>query len=51
MNKELQEKLKAMQQAKNPVDEVVKTMLKSQSNCCVRAKVKLDELEKQDEKK
>lgn len=30
----------------DPVKDVVKTILKSQAKCCVRAKVKLDELEK-----
>lgn len=44
MDKELQEKLKGMDK-ENPVDEVVKTILKTQAKCCVRAKVKLEELE------
>ncbi len=49
-NKELQEKLKPKKR-NNPLDDVVKTILKSQADCCVRAKVKLEELEKQDEEK
>lgn len=47
---ELQKKLKPTKRS-NPLDEVVKTILKSQADCCVRAKVKLEELEKQDEEK
>jgi hypothetical protein len=45
MNKEIQEKLKNMGKT-DPVKDVVKTILKSQAKCCVRAKVKLDEMEK-----
>lgn len=50
MNKEIQEKLKNMGKA-DPVNEAVKTILKSQAKCCVRAKIKLDELEKNENEK
>jgi hypothetical protein len=50
MSDELQEKLKAMGRS-NPIDEVVKTMLKSGANTCVRAQVKLAEIEKQENDK
>jgi len=49
-NKELQEKLKPKKR-RNPVDEVIKTILKGQVDCCIKAKIKLEELEKQDEEK
>lgn len=49
-NKELQEKLKPKKR-NNPVDDAIKTILKSQSECCVRARAKLEELEKKDEEK
>ncbi|NTU99075.1 flavodoxin family protein [Candidatus Falkowbacteria bacterium] len=45
MNKEIQEKLRKMSHA-NPVDEAVMTILKSQSQCCVRARVRLEEMKK-----
>jgi hypothetical protein len=44
MNSEVQEKLKKKSEA-NPVDEVLKTILKSQAECCVRAQKRLNELE------
>lgn len=50
MNNELQKKLKEANK-ENPLDEVVKMMLKSQAKSCVRAKVKLEQLEKKDDKK
>lgn len=46
---ELQDKLKNINK-QNPLDEVLKTMLKSDSKCCVRAKIKLQNLEKKDDK-
>lgn len=49
-NEELQEKLKPKKRD-NPIDEAMKTILKSQAGCCVRAKARLEELEKQDEEK
>jgi hypothetical protein len=49
MTDELQEKLKKMNENKNPLDQVIKTMLKSEAKSCVRAQVKLENLEK-DEK-
>ena len=46
MNKDLQEKLKAMS-AQGPIEEAIKTMLQSSAKTCVRAQVKLCELEKE----
>jgi L-serine deaminase len=50
MTDELQEKLRNMNKP-NPVDEVIKTMLKTDAKCCVKAKVRLEELKKDHEKK
>ncbi|MEI7498406.1 MAG: hypothetical protein WCK11_03935 [Candidatus Falkowbacteria bacterium] len=44
MDNELQDKLKQTGQ-NNPIDAVMKTILKSQAKCCVRARVKLTQIE------
>jgi hypothetical protein len=50
MSDELQAKLAAMSKS-NPLDEVVKTILKSGAKTCIRAQVKLNELENQENEK
>lgn len=47
MKEDKREKRKE-KRAEDPLQEVIKIILKSQAQCCVRAKIKLDELEKND---